>query len=121
MEPSPCLKLKEALETPPDPEYLTLESWANRLEKLPTLYNKVTQNLAYANRKQAKYFNRNRREVTFNEGDPEDSMVLSSVWGFAKGPTHSISPVVGAKGPNTKNKSDYGRRVMNRYVAVRIR
>ena len=67
--PRPVLKFKGALETSPDPEYLTLESWANRLEKLPTLYNRVTQSMAEVNRKQAKYFNKNRREVTFNGKD----------------------------------------------------
>ena len=44
--------------------------WADRLRRLPTIYDLVQKQLQLANDKQAKYYNKNRRDLSFVVGDP---------------------------------------------------
>ena len=43
--------------------------WADRLRRLPTIYDLVQKQLQLANDKQAKYYNKNRRNLSFVVGD----------------------------------------------------
>ena len=43
--------------------------WADRLNGLPTIYDLVQKQLQLANDKQAKYYNKNRRDLSFVVGD----------------------------------------------------
>ena len=54
--------------------------WADRLQRLPALYDLVRKHLDKANDRQARYYNRNRRNIVFNVGDKvvRRNRVLSS-------------------------------------------
>ena len=43
--------------------------WADRLKRLPTIYDLVQKHLQIANEKQSKHYNKNRRDVSFVIGD----------------------------------------------------
>ena len=43
--------------------------WADRLKRLPTIYNLVQKHLQIANEKQSKHYNKNRRDFSFVIGD----------------------------------------------------
>ncbi|CAB0036724.1 unnamed protein product, partial [Trichogramma brassicae] len=43
--------------------------WADRMSRLPAIYDFVRKNLAAANEKQAKYYNANRKEISFEIND----------------------------------------------------
>ena len=44
-------------------------AWADGMRRLPAIYDMVQTNLKIANERQAKYFNRNRRNIIFKVGD----------------------------------------------------
>ena len=44
-------------------------AWADRMQRLPAIYDMVQTNLKLANERQAKYFNRNRRNIMFKVDD----------------------------------------------------
>ena len=113
----PIVTAKQALDNPPSPESLTPEAWADRLQRLPALCEMVVENLEKANKRQAKYFNKNRREVDYSVGDEvarRNHVLSSAAKNFAaklapplKGPCHvveKVSPVVYALKDKGKRK-----------------
>lgn len=67
--PRPPLILKQSLEQQSPVEPGNPQSWANRLQRLPAIYDLVHTHLDCANRRQARYYNKNRRNIAFKVGD----------------------------------------------------
>ncbi|CAB0033554.1 unnamed protein product [Trichogramma brassicae] len=68
--PRTIVTIRNELEnTPFSLESLTPDMWADRMSRLPAIYDFVRKNLAAANEKQAKYYNANRKEISFEIND----------------------------------------------------
>uniref|UniRef100_A0ABD2WBS4 RNA-directed DNA polymerase n=1 Tax=Trichogramma kaykai TaxID=54128 RepID=A0ABD2WBS4_9HYME len=64
--PLPALQLRKEAESPIEILPNDPERWLVRAKRLPYLHDLVKRYLIRANEEQRKYFNKNRREVTFN-------------------------------------------------------
>lgn len=63
--PIPPDSYKNAQTNPIPYEKMDQEAWADRLKRLPAIYDLVRKNLSKANERQAKNYNKNRRDVKF--------------------------------------------------------
>lgn len=68
-EPRPAQHLRRMLERDVAPNAPEREKWVARMSKLVEMRDLVTQKIREASEKQAKYYNRHRRDVTFHVGD----------------------------------------------------
>ena len=67
--PRQARTLKQLSETNQTFEMIDSVAWADRMQRLPAIYDMVQTNLKLVNERQAKYFNRNRRNIIFKVGD----------------------------------------------------
>ncbi|KAL7296583.1 hypothetical protein TKK_0010012 [Trichogramma kaykai] len=68
--PRTIVTIRNELENAPcSLESLTPEMWADRMSRLPAIYDFVRKNLATANEKQTRYYNANRKAISFEIND----------------------------------------------------